>query len=117
MDPRLVGILDRFPRAVDVGFYCAGEAAYDRALNILRDGLYRFEVARRRISAKPASMTSTPEARELPCYLELLLGVKARAGGLFAVAERRIEYLYLSHKGIGFYHLKGKSSRGERDFH
>ena len=43
---------------------------------------------------KPASMMSTPQARELVGDLELLAGVERDAGRLLAVAQRRVEDQY-----------------------
>ena len=47
MDPRFVGIFDRFPGPLDVFFFGPGQAADDRSFDLFRYLFDRIEVAGR----------------------------------------------------------------------
>src|SRR5581483_10240988 len=90
MDAAARGVAERLAGARDVSPVATGQAADHRPLHLAGNRLHRFEVARR--SNGEAGLDDVhPQVGQRPGYLELLAEVHARAGGLLAVAERRVE--------------------------
>ncbi len=90
MDAGLLGVVDRFPRPVDVLEAGPRERADGRAVHGLRDRLDGLEVALRR-DREPRLDDVDAEARELVRDLELLGDVERDARGLLAVTQGRVE--------------------------
>ncbi len=90
MDARPGGVLDSGGGAVDVVRVAAGQTADDRAFDLARDGLDALEIAGRR-DRKAGLDHVDAEIFEGVRHLQLLGQVHAGAGGLFAVAQGRVE--------------------------
>src|SRR5687767_14454113 len=85
------GRLDRFAGGIDVLRHATGEAANDRAFDLLRDGLDGGEIAvadDRKTRLDHIDL----EPRQLPCHFKFLAQVHGCAGALLTIAERGVEY-------------------------
>ena len=90
VDPGVRGVLQRFPRAVDVFVVAAGQAADRRAADRAGDLADRLEIAGR--SDREAGLDHVDaQVDQRLGDLELLLEIHAAAGRLLAVAERGVE--------------------------
>ncbi len=90
VNPRLFGILDGLPGAVDVFVTAAGQAADHRASYVLGDPTDRLEVAGRSDGETRFDHVH-PEFNQGFGNLHLFLEVHARSGRLLAIAERGVE--------------------------
>ena len=90
VDPRPLGVANRFPRAVDVGLAAAGQAADDRAADRAGDLAHGLEIARRGDRETGLDHVDAQFHQRVGDF-HLLGQVHARAGRLFAVAERGVE--------------------------
>jgi hypothetical protein len=90
VDARAGGVAQRLPGAVDVGGVAPGQPADDRAAHLPRDRLHRLEVPRR--GDRETCLDDVhAELLQGEGDLELLGEVHACPGGLFAVAQGRVE--------------------------
>ena len=90
VDPRLLGVLERLPGAVDVAVVAAGEPADGRAGDLGGDGADGLEVALRG-DREPGLDDVDAERGQGAGHLHLLGLVHARARRLLAVAQGRVE--------------------------
>jgi hypothetical protein len=86
----MAGIFHSFPGAVDVLDVGTGETGYLSVFNDLRNGTHGFKVTI--TSGREASFDDVhTKGFKLTGNTELIVEVHGSAGGLFTVAERRIE--------------------------
>ena len=79
MDARALGVLDRFPRRINITGHCAGERADDWALDLTGDLLDGFKVSGG-ACGKPGLDHVDTKFLELPRYPELFLRSQAGSG-------------------------------------
>ena len=84
---------------LDIGGHGAGERADGRSLNFAADALDRLEIFRRRVGI-PGLDDVHVQQRQLPGDDDLVAASEARSGGLFAVAQSRVEDCYFFRHGL-----------------
>jgi hypothetical protein len=92
VDPSALGFLESFPSSVDIPVVTAGQTANDRTSDAYGDLSDGFEIPRA-CDGKTGFHDVDAQVREGLSDLEFLGQVHARAGGLLAVSEGRIEEL------------------------
>jgi hypothetical protein len=105
--------LECIPGAGNICLYRPAEARNDRTFYSPRNSLYGFKVAHR-CDGKPRLDDVHAQSLKLTGHAKLLVEIHAAAGGLFAIAERRIEdvYLIVSHCSVLRYsHHSGHKDR------
>src|SRR2546426_6741088 len=90
VDLLALGILDRLPHGVDIGASRACQRGDHRSPDLASDTLHRVEIAGRR-EGEAGLDDVNAQAGELPGDRHLLIRCQRCAGGLLAVAQRRIE--------------------------
>ncbi len=96
VEPRILGEFDCAPRAVDILRQCPRKAGDCRVSNFFRDQFYRVEIALRRRGETRLDDVNM-HCFKLTRDLDLFGIVHAAARRLFAVAQRGIKDLYISH--------------------
>lgn len=84
MDPRFIGIFDRFPGPLDILFLGAGQRTDDGAFYLLGDSFDRFKVTRRG-DGKPGFDRVNTQLGQLTGDLHLFFGIKRGSRTLLAV--------------------------------
>ena len=96
VQPRMHRFPDRFPRRIDVLFEGTGKRSDRRMLDDGGNAFDRRKVARRR-DGETGFDDVHAQRVELRSHLELFADIHAATGGLFPVAQRRIENFNLLH--------------------
>src|SRR5262249_42244106 len=93
MDAGPEGAAQGLAGPVDIFWVAAGQAADDRPVNLVGDGLHRLEIARRG-DGEAGFDDVHAEILQRVGYLQLLSQIHAAARTLFAVPQGRVEYVY-----------------------
>ena len=110
VDARPRRAADRRRRSLDVLLQRPRKRADGRGFDRIRYGLYRLEVSRR-CGGETRLHHIDAKRFELKGHANLLVVVHRVSGGLFAVPERRVEYLYRFHLRVSFWGLQAKEKR------
>lgn len=88
----MLRLLQGVPGGVDISLGTAGRLATAQFWTVFAMASTLLESSGDTM-AKPASITSTPRASQLPCHVQLFREVHAATRGLLAIPERGVKYL------------------------